>query len=477
MAEQQIVGSPSHEGKHDNDTVNSVDRGLGGSEASLTAPCVNGHSQCTTTSTAAEASSTTDSSQTMERIALLPSSRIQVNEDSPNLGTLVPSPPPKQTESLSIVNPHANKSPVFSAAASPNTSSSLAPTSSESGETGERLAQADSSAQCPSPSTTAASPTKQSPRTSIQNPYAKKRRIDSTNQHGSPQSASPSNQSNQVTSQSPRPLPKGLRSFDKFFTILIRDSPRRSYLDAAKDTAKASKLWERLCKIAKVKQPMQPIDACYDNNDEHFQLRAALVLEETRNEISLQTDMRWQLRDSVIEPKRLDPWLLVVCSRIDGDQSSDVTKVVVYPKGGEPNREKAEFTARERSLLSQGTIVECKTGANDVYWGAVNYTSEAYCVMLFYGSSPPIQEGIECRIRNMGESHIPAFREFLACTHPQTQDIDFLDLLIGKSKPCPKQQEPPREIEWVGPTLNSKQQEVVMDFLTCPSGTLQVVQG
>jgi hypothetical protein len=76
---------------------------------------------------------------------------------------------------------------------------------------------------------------------------------------------------------------KYAKAFNRFFGALLRSTVD----DYRSSTPKSSaKLWESLCQRSKLKLPTQPVESKYKTRSEHFEIRASLILEECRHNLS-----------------------------------------------------------------------------------------------------------------------------------------------------------------------------------------------
>lgn len=87
-------------------------------------------------------------------------------------------------------------------------------------------------------------------------------------------------------------LPKKMNPFDRFFAALLRSSPQE-FLEAHTVDQKADALWDVICKRVSLTALKEPIPAYVPDAQLHFDLRAALVLEEARHAISQPLAQKW----------------------------------------------------------------------------------------------------------------------------------------------------------------------------------------
>jgi hypothetical protein len=88
-------------------------------------------------------------------------------------------------------------------------------------------------------------------------------------------------------------LPKKMNPFDRFFAALLRSSPQE-FLEAHTIDSKADALWAVICQRVGLTALTAPIPAYVPDAQQHFDLRAALVLEEARHAISQPLAQKWK---------------------------------------------------------------------------------------------------------------------------------------------------------------------------------------
>lgn len=86
-----------------------------------------------------------------------------------------------------------------------------------------------------------------------------------------------------------------LNTFERFFAALFR-SPAPDFFRAADSSAEAARLWSAQCRRVGLAVPTQAVRATYDTASAHFDVRAALVLEEARNSVSQALQAVWRRR-------------------------------------------------------------------------------------------------------------------------------------------------------------------------------------
>lgn len=86
-----------------------------------------------------------------------------------------------------------------------------------------------------------------------------------------------------------------MNPMERFFATLLL-SPASDFLEAESVESKSLSLWETICKRVKLPIPTVAIQPFYVTKDVHFQVRAALVLEDSRANISQALGRYWKRR-------------------------------------------------------------------------------------------------------------------------------------------------------------------------------------
>jgi hypothetical protein len=142
-------------------------------------------------------------------------------------------------------------------------------------------------------------------------------------------------------------LPKKMNPFDRFFASLLRSSPQE-FLEAQTVDSKAEALWEVICMRVNLTALKAPIPAYVQDAQLHFDLRAALVLEEARNAISQPLAQKWKQRKDPAGTMTLTAHYLEQQS-----QSSNLGHAkIVFCK-------QLPFTKDELFNIRPGTVFEC----------------------------------------------------------------------------------------------------------------------
>lgn len=110
--------------------------------------------------------------------------------------------------------------------------------------------------------------------------------------------------------------------------------------------------------------------------NEHFDIRAALVLEETRDKISA---------EALKNDKDKEPglWIPMDCSiAMEVEKETDISTVTFRRKMHGPKKI-TTFTSAEAASLRFGTIVECCSYATR-YWGVVSRANKNTCELTIF---------------------------------------------------------------------------------------------
>jgi hypothetical protein len=143
-------------------------------------------------------------------------------------------------------------------------------------------------------------------------------------------------------------LPRKMNPFDRFFAALLRSSPQE-FLEAQTVDSKAEALWEVICKRVNLTAPKSPIPAYVGDAQLHFNLRAALVLEEARNAISHPLAQNWKQRKIPSGTMTLTAHYL---EQQQGQSSNLGHAKIIFCK-------QQPFTKDELFNIRPGTVFEC----------------------------------------------------------------------------------------------------------------------
>lgn len=291
-------------------------------------------------------------------------------------------------------------------------------------------------------------------------------------------------------------VPESMGSFERFFTILLRCSVN-DYVDASEDNAASLKLWSLLCHRASLVVPTERVKPRYFDAKNHFHIRAALVLEEAREQMS-----RGLLKNRQDRLARH----LAICDGaplLANILTLDVTVTEMKPRDHgitfvtlTKNRIDNEkyFTLNQKEHLMPGQVMECNlvgSGNTDLFvLGCVLPCSKKrihklaeFDMLLF----EPFHASVNMILTPVS-SFIGPCRQFEACTG-NPESISFLQSLLGHQQ-YPASDDAPRDTNnktnfeemsekpyFVVPSLNDSQEKAVSDFLVSPAKSISIVQG
>lgn len=150
-------------------------------------------------------------------------------------------------------------------------------------------------------------------------------------------------------------------SFDKYFGILLR-SPITDYVNAATDENISVKLWTTLCGRAKIQPVHKKLDPIYNKSQDHFDFRASLVLEESREEITVSLAEKWTRHSN--EPSaallRADPKLgPLIKAQIDGYEQRKSGITIISCRVSI-----IKLTKKDIDCVRQGWVMGCMNGTD-----------------------------------------------------------------------------------------------------------------
>lgn len=141
-------------------------------------------------------------------------------------------------------------------------------------------------------------------------------------------------------------LPINMNPMERFSAALLRSSPEE-FLQSEKDGSKALALWKKICHRLHLPVPEAPLLPCYDrDSQQHFSLRAALVMEEARCVIAQSLAAKYD------KGSKGGVSMVLTAQYLETNYSSGHTKIVF--------RKDAPFTREELFHLRSGTVLECQ---------------------------------------------------------------------------------------------------------------------
>ena len=335
-------------------------------------------------------------------------------------------------------------------------------------------------------------------------------------------------------------IPSSLGKIDEatpFYAALLRLSVREyveseQHNDSCRD--EKLKLWHLLCRRMELAIPENCLLPHYDDPKRHFQLRAALVLEEARHSLATTLASRWtkpkpprttnhhhlqqeeQQKHSIANgtpftpvstefipvkttsPNSISyPWFHAQV--VEHEPRAGGTLQVTFQLPWEPDKTaRARTTQRLRDQFTMGTVLECRLGryhrlsGSFLAWtndpsqtvGTV-LQSRRFSVLLFHSEITPerLQRVSKWSLRPVDQctSHQ---RQFTACFVALERRVPFLPQLLGgtpdPSVPTPStttQESAAGATRERGMPLNASQEKAVVSFLNSAPGTITIVQG
>lgn len=285
-------------------------------------------------------------------------------------------------------------------------------------------------------------------------------------------------------------------SFDRFFACLLEFSAS-DYVQSEESPADAEALWESLCLHVQLERPTMCIPARCNTAQQHFALRAALVLEESRAAIAQSLVQRPEKPEVQL---RLE--LTCFSQRKDGARILTFKRVQVNSRG-----KPIWFNTKERDQLMAGTVWECQTTdkAESVLGYVLPCDPERIIRQVEFDilieNNVALSKGSDWVLTPV-DTLLTAARQFVACTENPEQ-VPFLDALMGKNEKknggtrvvagsslgSMHNSSPPTKGIFEGDTtnhlssifnlsqLNAKQEQAVTNFLGSKPKSITIVQG
>lgn len=342
-------------------------------------------------------------------------------------------------------------------------------------------------------------PGRSAPTSNVVNPYKKKRTLGlhPTTASGQSQRLIMAQKKGNDTSSSDdgssmnEPLPQKMNIFEKFFASLLRSSALVYYQAAeGNDDETQIELWSTLCRRHGFDlPPCSPIQDQYDSAEEHFQVRACLVLEEARHAISQGLFAKWggaSARGRGGSPGTIPS---IFAHSAEGGNSHGHVRVTFH------NR--TPFVREQLLHIRPGTVYEClpreaSGSIEHAVLGVVTNAArfEAKCaleLMVFTQELPSLlkrNRSIEFRLTPLA-SLITELRSFEALTKDPA-GISFLDNLMGSESTSVRKEEDKKSAaskNMYDPTalrlrrLNDTQSKAAWSFLNAPENSITLVQG
>lgn len=292
-------------------------------------------------------------------------------------------------------------------------------------------------------------------------------------------------------------LPAELSAKERFFISLLiaraLDILESEFLNDAT-------LWKTACKRADLPIVQEHIKPMYDNPKDHFESRAALILEEARAKIAQPLQSFWKSPYTGVPKEKLQHAGMFLSSAVARCDSDNMIKVDFFKDNGEPdigeldNRE--PFLPEEIKEIKTGTVFQCiqyrrgpkPATIEDVIVGVVLFAnqeeiSRTNSFSCFFFRKQIVQQ---FDFRNCKWILVPlctlitemrCFEALHLCAHTS---VPFLPALLGmEGRPVSKNKNGKHlKVEDVKSThLNASQQKAASSFLTSDPGTITLIQG
>jgi hypothetical protein len=230
-------------------------------------------------------------------------------------------------------------------------------------------------------------------------------------------------------------LPKKMNPFDRFFAALLRSSPQE-FLEAQTVDVKADALWAVICKRVGLEALTAPIPAYIADAQLHFDLRAALVLEEARHAISQPLAQKWKQRNGK-DPSGTMTLTAHYSEQVQSQSSNLGHAKIVFCK-------LHPFTKDELFNIRPGTVFEClprdgQRSIQNVILGVVGSgkrekveKSRSFTLFIFR-DSPAKMEDTDWILAPIN-TLITELRQYEAMTC-KLSSVGFLQNLLGNKGP------------------------------------------
>lgn len=228
-------------------------------------------------------------------------------------------------------------------------------------------------------------------------------------------------------------FPFRMSSMDRFFAALLISSPFE-YYESEKSDSKAKILWEKICKRVGVAMPTAPIQPVYESKQVHFDVRAALVLEESRAVLSKFIEQYWKN-----SPRTFKFPLILTATPVNERRNSNSYPQITFYSHQFFSKDDL-FNIRPGSVF-QFILRESEKVIHNVLLGVVLTGNreqvekkKMFTCMFFREDALPIQiENTEWVASHVTQL-VTELRSFEAMTN-NPGDVPFWADLMGKQKP------------------------------------------
>jgi len=237
-------------------------------------------------------------------------------------------------------------------------------------------------------------------------------------------------------------LPKKLNVFDRFFAAVLR-TPPREYLGSSfedegggggndSDAATAIAVWTKMCARVGLTAPTGRVSGNYEDADEHYDVRAALVLEEARAALAAGLRRRSRNRGSGGSgtTTRVPGTMTSLSAHyVERNHSKAASSKITF-------RKRLPFTKEELFNIRPGGVFEASVrgggSTTDSHFGVVvsakrgaTERSQSFDLVFYTDELPPKLDGTEFVVSPV-ENLICTFRCFEAMMSKTVRNIEYL---------------------------------------------------
>lgn len=316
-------------------------------------------------------------------------------------------------------------------------------------------------------------------------------------------------------SQKDQAIPIHTDSFERFFAIMLRSSVQ-DYVQAARCNDKSLDLWRVLCRRANLEVPRERIRPRYESTQatQHFDIRAALVLEESREALSRGLAGIQTKRDSLARAltsqhgvkQEFLPRMVTLDVEIRGKPNPRPLGITFLTLKCAPheNGTPRYFTDEQKQCLMPGQVLECSVDGGTAILGCVlpckkeRIHKHAEFDLLIFEQLPALKEGDSWTLTPVDAMTGPC-RQFEACTR-NPEMFPLLQAVLGHQQ-SPIAAGTNREVDnvknsslsqggitvttdppsfaptFLVPQLNENQEQAVSGFLKSSPESVTIVQG
>ena len=312
---------------------------------------------------------------------------------------------------------------------------------------------------------------------------------------------SPSGKSTDAPSAASSPameFPK--KGYYAFLAAIFR-TPPKDYVywpDAPDTSQKSLQIWNDLCERTELSIVKSPLPAIQKTVAEHFDARAALVLEEAREAMAQALTTLWHCKTPQ-HYESFDELELIDQQAMDepGKPLGGFIKYTLKRKQTYADAKKNVFSAAELEYLQCGTLCLLQTCGSNVATFALTRAANKdrlnkkktfdaigldlpAAVTDDWTSPQGICRGEGIKLIPIDATIVSLVRQFHALSTERARTVPFVDVLLGK-KPSQSALGPGDELPSVTDPplarLNTSQAKVATTFMTSPPGSITIAQG